>query len=79
MSRLNDYVAIVSADIYLEDENKTIEENIVLTNVSSYAFAAEMVEDYYGSSLASFEITLIDGPFLHINDDTLEKIMTQEV
>ena len=79
MSRLNDYIAIVSADIYLEDENETIEENTVLTNISSYASAVELIEEYYGNSLSNLYITLIDGPFLHINNDTIDKIMTNKI
>ena len=79
MSRLNDYIAIVTADVYLEDEHETIKENTVFTNVSSYASAAELVEEYYGKTLLGFEITLIDGPFLHVNDDTLKEIMAEKI
>lgn len=79
MSQLNDYIAIITAEIYLEDENETIKENTILTNVKSYASAAELLEEYYGNSLLGFEITLFDGPFLHVSNNTLEKIVTEEV
>ena len=76
---LNEYTALVTAHWYCEYDNATLEDNLVLTNVKSYSDAMEQIEEYYKDDLEDVSITLLEGPFLRVKGDTLEKIAKDEV
>ena len=70
---------MVMSDVHNEETlNMFAENNIVVTNVSSYTEAVTMVEKYY-AKVDSFEITLLEDTFLHVSDYYRERIMTGEI
>lgn len=76
MSDLNDYMAVATMTLYDDGHgNEHYEETIVLTNIASFVDAMKKIEDYAGKDLESVNITLYDGPFLTLDDDTLNKII----
>ena len=78
--KLNDYFAIATIEYYNESQNDTFVENQVLTNVSSYTEAVAMLEEYYGNDLESIQqMTLLEGPFLNVSNETIDKIMKEEI
>ena len=76
---MKDYIAIASVHYYDEIDNITRSENIVLTEVRDYADAMTRIESCYKNSLESCQITLLEGPFLVISDDSFNKIMKEEI
>lgn len=76
MSNLNDFMAVATMTLYDDGHgNEHYEETIVLTNVASFVDAMKQIEDYAGNDLESVNITLYEGPFLTLDDDTLDKII----
>ena len=75
---MNQYTAVVSAEVYDEYRDTTYHDNIIITNVSSYTEAVAMVEKYY-AKVDSFEITLLEDTFLHVSNYYRERIMTGEI
>lgn len=76
---LNNYIALVTAHWYCEYDDTTNEAHFVLTNIKNYSEAMEQIEEYFKTDLQDVSITLLTGPFLEVNGDTLEKIAKDEV
>lgn len=76
---MKNYAAIAIINYFNDTDEKTDKEIIVLTEVESYKDAMARIEDYYGLDLESLQITLIDGPFLKIDSQMLDKIMMEDI
>ena len=78
--KLNDYTALVRVEAFNDDSNETYEENLILTNVSDFTEAMIMLQEYYGMDIEVIhDFTLLDGPFLRISDEAVEKILKDEL
>ena len=76
--KLNDYFALVRVEAF--DDDSDYEENLILTNVSNYTEAMSLLEEYYGLNIEVIrDLTLFEGPFLRVSDQTVEKIVTGEI
>lgn len=73
------YTAVAEVEFYVDDEGATAKENILLTNVASFAEAMTQVEDYYGKELCSARITLVDSPYIHISEKYLDVFLRDEL
>ena len=62
------FTAIVKVRYYDPNFNP-IKENIAVTNVATFAEAAQQIEEWYGDDLISFDIELIDERFLILTDE----------
>ena len=58
-----------------EDESSQREkaDYIAITSVADFASAAKELEEYYGSSLISMEIELVEGPYLFLDEENYLK------
>lgn len=74
-----EFIAICEISFYSIPDEDYINENIVLTEVNTYAEAMTRIEAYYGNDLESARITLLDGPFLRISNRIIDEIMTKEI
>ena len=78
--KINDYFALARIEAFDDNAGDTYEENLILTNVSNYTEAMELLEGYYGLNIeAIHDLTLFKGPFLRVSDKTVEKIATNEI
>ena len=78
--KLNDYFALACIEAFDDDSGDTYKENLILTNVSNYTEAMELLERYYGLNIEVIhDLTLFEGPFLRVSDQTVEKIVTDEI
>ena len=71
------FTAIVKVRYY-NIELKPAKENIAVTNVATFAEAAQQIEDWYGDDLISFDIELIGDRFLLLTDEEVKSIMEKE-
>ena len=71
------FTAIVKVRYYDPNFNP-IKENIAVTNVATFAEAAQQIEDWYGDDLISFDIELIGDRFLILTDEEVKSIMEKE-
>ena len=76
---MKNYAAIAIINYFNDTDEKTDKEIIVLTEVENYRDAMARIEDYYWPDLESLQITLIDGPFLKIDSQILDKIMMEDI
>ena len=60
-------------------ENTIETDHIILTEVENFSDAMARIEQYYGTDLEVCEITLLEGPFLHVNGINFDKIITGEI
>lgn len=71
------FTAIVKVRYYDIELNPT-KENIAVTNIATFAEAAQQIEDWYGNDLISFDIELIGDRFLLLTDEEVKSIMEKE-
>ena len=72
------YMAVCEVEWYSEFDNRSITEYIGITNIDNYASAMNLVEAYYGDDIESVKITLLEGPFIHLNKDMADRIINGE-
>lgn len=67
---MKDNGVAVARVAYLYTDGKTIlNEYIVLTNISSYKYAMQEIEEYYGNDLMEVEIHMnFDYPFFFLSE-----------
>lgn len=70
---LNQFPFLIKVKFYDEDFTKTLNENIILCT-DSYKECVGLIEDYYGSTLISFEIMLLKDGLLVISDDIVNML-----
>lgn len=71
-------MAICEVEWYSEADNRSITEHIGITHIDNYTSAMNLVEAYYGEDIDSVKITLLDGPFIHLNKDIADRIISGE-
>ena len=76
---MKEYIAIAIINYFNDIAETTNKEIIVLTEVESYKDAITRIENHYGLDIEDIQITLIEGPFLKIDHQTLDKIMTEDI
>lgn len=72
------YMAVCEVERYSEVDNRSITEYVDITNIDNYASAMNLVEEYYGDDIESVKITLLKGPFIHLNKDMADRIINGE-
>ena len=72
---MKEFIAIATVHYYNDVTNTSDEEYIVLTEVDTFAEAARRIEEYYGLDLESINVTLLDGPFLTLTQDSVDNLM----
>jgi hypothetical protein len=69
------YVAIVKIEYWDEVEKITDHEYFLMSEVASYAEAMSRIEEEYGEIIDGIEITLLEGPFVCINEKAKEQLI----
>ena len=69
-----EFIALAKIEFY-DEEDDLRTDNIIITEVESFADAVARVEAYYSNDLhAIVELTLYDGPFLTTDDTSFNLI-----
>ena len=76
---LNPWSAAVESKLYDPDKNEIITEYHILTDVKTFAEVMEKMETYYGSSLCSCNITLLDDTFFEIDEKLYKSTIKKEL
>jgi hypothetical protein len=63
---------------FFEDCN-IITDYSIITNVDSHSEAVIKLEDYYGTSIESVKVTLIDTPIALINETTYQALIEDKL
>lgn len=71
-------IALATCQWTFADDNINT-DHIILTEVENFSDAMARIEKYYGTDLEVCEITLLEGPFLHVNGINFDKIITGEI
>ena len=71
-------MAICEVEWYSESDNRSITEHIGITHIDNYTSAMSLIEAYYGEDIESVKITLLEGPFIHLNKDMADRILSGE-
>lgn len=69
------FLAICEVEWWDEMNDQTLVNCIVLTDMKDYAEVGQRVQGYYGETLVSLKITLINGPFLPITSEGKELLL----
>ena len=75
---MKEFTAIAEITFLDIDDITEKNENIILTEVSSFTDAMPRIEEYYGKDLISAKITLVEGPYLIVSDEVINKLKTGE-
>ena len=76
---MKDYIAIAIVNFFNDMTEATEKDIIVLTEVENYQDAITRIEAYYASDIDDIQLTLLEGPFLQINKEILDKIMKGDI
>lgn len=76
---MKDCIAIAIVNYFNDITEATDKDIIVLTEVENYQDAMTRIEAYYASDIADIQLTLLEGPFLRINKEILDKIMEGDI
>ena len=69
-----EFIALAKVEFYDEEEDLRT-DNIIITEVESFADATTRIEAYYSNDLYKIvELTLYDGPFLTTDDTSFNLI-----
>ena len=70
------YVAVVKIEYWNEVQETAEHEYFLMSEVASYADAMNRIEEEYGEIIDGIEITLLEGPFVCINEKAKEQLIT---
>ena len=77
---MKEFSAAAMIRFYNSAINKSETENIVLSEVANFTDAVTRIEEYYKEDLESImEVTLFEGPFIVLNNNSYLKFVEGEL
>lgn len=74
---LGEFVALATVSFYDDVDGKSVNENILITEVNTFTEAMMKIEDYYGRDLETVTINLFEGPFVTLSDENVDIYATK--
>lgn len=74
---MKEFVAGAVVTCYDELNESTFTDHILISEVESYADAMNRIENYFGNTIESVEITLISefSPFISVNSENFDSFL----
>lgn len=74
-----EFIAVATIDWHSEREETTRTDNILLSEVEDYKDAVARIENMYGNSLEFMQVTLLEGPFIHLSGRYLDMFISGQL